>query len=1181
MIACQTCGREVADSFTFCPHCGSALLNAVPEGEERKLVTVLFADVSGSTGLAETLDAEVVRELMGEFFALAREEIEALGGTVEKFIGDAVMAVFGVPVAHEDDPQRALRAALGIRRRLGELNERLRREGRPELEVRIGVNTGDVVATTTPRPGEGMVTGDAVNVASRLEQLATPGQIVVGQRTVALSSTFEYRPLGSQNLRGKSAPVEVRELVGESANATDRGIPGLRAPLVGRDAEMDLLTSLYDRAATDERPHLVTLYGQPGVGKSRLCAEFLSVLSQRTPAPKVVRGRCLSYGSGVTFWPLAEILKGEAHILDSDPPVDAVSKLQDLGQRLLRVELAADPVRTTALLGYTVGISMPGFEFGRLEPEQLRSEIHAAWRSFFSALASAGPLVVVVEDIHWADGALLDLLDELAERVAGGALFLCPARPDLTDRRPGWGGGRRSFSSVILDPLTRDDTSRLLDLLLSIADLPPKLHEQIVERADGNPFFVEEIIRHLIDQGRIVRSEDGWRAEGSLTEVAIPDTIQAVLAARIDLLGTDEKRTLQAAAVVGRVFWPAPVGRFLNGAGIRVDELLRGLEVRDLVLLRLGSTMAGQPEYIFKHALVRDVAYESIPRRDRAAAHLQVAAWIEDVIGERRLEVVELLAHHYTEAERAAGWAKVEPVRREEIRARAVDLLFEAGEEAARHLANERARERVRVGLELAQGPIERARGLEILVNMQLWADDGNGAWNSAREAIDLRMSAGPVSAADRRAVARDAGLLLAIPTRWPGLMRQLPSREEAAPYLDLGLAMLEEGDSEERLRLLLVRGAWGWGFAEARTEVQRVREERAAAEEAVAMARRLGRPDLLSAALDTVGATGILLGGYGLSRVPQEERLLLIPQLDDMVEVVDIYGTISWCLAHIGDYRRAAELGAIGWARSVEMGVGNYVPGVFYAVANFRLGRWDEFQRIFSEVAATFGLSDPQKPLRYHAGRLFGVAAYLSEVAGDPSAADRFIARLDSSQAAQGSVGISAPRPWIVMTLVRRREFAQARARLDVEDPVRDIQNRDLTLEAWADLIATEETWDEAAAIVAEARDWAARTGLLFLPGIATRLEGQAALAAGDHERASRLLEEARDSFIRLEASWERARTELSLGQAYLALGREAGAANAAKAALETFTALRAPVEIERAAALVSQVGETAGSSP
>ncbi len=547
-------------------------------GDERKLVTLLFADVAGSTALAEALDAEVVRDLMGEFFALARTEIESRGGTVEKFVGDAVMAVFGVPVAHEDDPIRAMRSALAIRSELEALNERRRAAGGPDLHIRIGVNTGEVVATTAPRPGEGMVTGDSVNVAARLQQLAEPGQIVVGERTAAAAPSFTTRPLGPRQLKGKADETAVLELVGEVAGAPDRGVPGLRSPLVGRDRELELLVSLYERAAGEARPHLVTVYGEPGVGKSRLTVEFLAALSTRTDAPTVLRGRCLSYGSGVTFWPLAEILKTQAGVLDSDLPADAAAKVEAYGARVLSTEVTPDPQRSTALLAYTVGMAVPGFEFGHLEPDQLRAEIHGAWRALFSALAQAAPLVVVVDDIHWADAALLDLLEDLGDRVQGGALFLCPARPELTDRRAAWGGGRRSFSSVVLDPLPADATGQLVDHLLTVEDLPEDLHARIVERAGGNPFFVEEILRHLIDGGHIVRTATGWRAESGVGEVAIPDTVQGVLAARIDLLDGAEKRALQAAAVVGRVFWPAPVARFLGSRPSDLDGPLRSLE---------------------------------------------------------------------------------------------------------------------------------------------------------------------------------------------------------------------------------------------------------------------------------------------------------------------------------------------------------------------------------------------------------------------------------------------------------------------------------------------------------------------------------------------------------------------------------------------------------------------------
>jgi len=1173
--ACPSCSRDVADGFAFCPHCGASLASAATSIEERKLVTLLFADVTGSTALAEALDAEELRELMAAYFALARAEIEARGGTVEKFIGDAVMAVFGVPVAHEDDPTRALRAALAIRTRLAELNARHRDEGRPELQVRIGVNSGDVVSTTSPRPGEVMVTGDAVNVAARMQQMAAPGQILVGPRTVAAAQSFEYRGLGPQEVRGKVVDVDVSELVAERSGIADATAALLRAPLIGRDEELALLISIYDRVAADGRPHLVTLYGQPGVGKSRLTFEFLASLGARESPPRVIRGRCLSYGTGVTFWPLAEMLKSQAGILDSDGPMAAMTKLSNVGAGLISKHLAPDAQRTTALLGFTVGIAVPGYDFGRMDPEQLRGELVEAWRIFFSSLAEAGPVIAVVEDIHWADTALLDILDDLGARVEGAVLFVCPARPDLTDRRPGWGGGRRSFSGVFLDPLDPDDASRLVGQLLTIEELPSELHARIVERAGGNPFFVEEILRHLIDQGRIQRVDDGWRAEPGLTTLAIPDTVQAVLAARIDLLDSDEKRALQAAAVVGRVFWPAPIGRYLESTPARTAELLRALESRDLVLSRLGSTMAGEQEHIFKHALVRDVAYESIPKRDRAMAHLQVARWIEETVGERRLEVVELLAHHYTAAQRAAAWGRVEPDRREEIRSRAVDLLFEAAEEAGRLFAFDRARERLDTGLELALGPLERARGLEAEARLVLWQDDGDAAWRSAREAIDLRVAIEGGSG-DRRAISRLCGLLLGIPTRWPGLMQDLPSRAEAEPYLDLGFSVLDDGDSEERHGMLMAKASWGWGFSEADVDPGRTADYIAAADEAIALARRLGRPDLISAALDAAGAAVGESGGYGAQRRFQEERLLLVPQLDDPGEVADIYGTLSWMLVHIGDYRRAVEIPQTFFGRSGTItlpSISNRMKFAFHAVAHFRLAEWDRFWEIFRELEA---IAEPDRPIQYHSMRMYGIAAYLREVAGDVDAADALIARVDLSQATRGSVGVSGARPWIVQTLVRRRRFAEARERLAEADPVRESQNRDLTLEAWADVIAQEGTWSEAASIVGQAREWSAQTGLLALPAFADRLEGQALLASGATDRGLATLEQARQTFSGLGAAWERARTELTIAEALVAAGRVAEGANMADPALATFSSLPAPVEIERARSLSSAEGGT-----
>ncbi|MDQ4006142.1 MAG: AAA family ATPase, partial [Actinomycetota bacterium] len=644
---CRFCGAALPDDARFCPSCGRPVEpEAAPAAvEERKLVTVLFADLVGSTPLGERLDAEAFKEVTGEYFRAMRTEVEAEGGTVEKFIGDAIVAVFGVPAAHEDDPARALRAALRMRGALEAVNRSIADRG-VTLEMRMGINTGEVIAVTDPKPGEAMVSGDTVNVAARLEQSAEPGQIVVATRTARAVRGFRFGSPVEIELKGKGEPATSLPLLG-LAEADERGIPGLRAPLVGRDSEIAVLDTVWNRATSERRPHLVTIYGDAGVGKSRLVGEFLVRAQGSNHVLRNLRGRCLPYGDGVTYWPLAEVLKSVAGVLDTDTQETALRRILQSASDLLG---EGGDERTGVALAYTVGLEDPSADFRELPPREVRREVHQAWRSLFTALASAEPTVLVIEDIHWADPAMLDLLEDVADRVEGPLLILCPARPELTERRPSWGGGRRSFSSIALDPLQPQEADRLVGFLLDVEDLPASLHDRILERAEGNPFFLEEIVRQLIDEGRIVHTEGRWKAREDVAEVVIPDTVQGVLSARIDLLSPDQKRAVQRAAVVGRVFWAGPVGRLLNGAADRVDELLRDLEDRELVMSRIQSTLAGDREFIFKHILTRDVAYESLPRRDRGAAHATIARWLEDVVGGRRREFSELLAHHYLEA---------------------------------------------------------------------------------------------------------------------------------------------------------------------------------------------------------------------------------------------------------------------------------------------------------------------------------------------------------------------------------------------------------------------------------------------------------------------------------------------------------------------------------------------------
>jgi class 3 adenylate cyclase/tetratricopeptide (TPR) repeat protein len=1188
--ACGRCGADLPPDARFCPSCGLELTPA-PVGEERKLVTVLFADVTGSTELGEKLDAERLREVMDAFFSAMREEIEAEGGTVEKFIGDAVMAAFGVPTAHEDDPARALRAAYRMRRRLGSLNSEISRTHGVRLEMRIGVNTGDVLAVTAPRPGGAMVTGDAVNAAARLEQAAEPGQVLVGERTARAARGFRFQEKGPLELKGKSEPISAfllfeQEEAEGPAREPERGIPGVRAPLVGRDAELDLLSSLYDRVTSEGTPHLVTISGDPGVGKSRLTAEFLERVEGTRPALTIVRGRCLPYGESVTYWPLAEILKGMAGVLDTDPPDLVLEKIQKVGRDLITSDLSPDPERAIAALAYTLGVSEPGFDFSELAPRQVRLETHGAWRSFFSALARRSPVIVVVEDIHWADPALLDLLEETADRVEGPVLFVCPARPELTDRRPEWGGGKRNYSSIFLDPLTSDDSERLVGLLLAVEDLPASLRRRILERAEGNPFFLEEIIRQLIDAGGIVREDDRWQAKPGVEDVDIPDTIQGVLAARIDLLVPEEKRALQAAAVVGRVFWTGAVGVVVDGQGPpgAVDELLERVERRELVLSRLSSSMSGQREYIFKHVLTRDVTYESLPRRDRAEAHARVARWIEDTVGERRMEYVELLAHHFVEAHRgAAEGPRIVTSRRgadpvqgvidvvEDLRSKAFEYLLLASEDARRKLVLGKAQRLAEEALRVAGHPIERARAFEALGEAYVTDYQGDLAWKNFTAAIDVRMKAVPN---DREALARLCARAVEVPTRWPGSMTDVPGEEEVTKYLDVGFAHAGKGDDPIVARLLTNRSFWPFAFERDRPlSDEAFNQAVESGERAVEMALRLNRPALVSAALDGVGGA-FLARGMGAKPVEVSKRRLdLIPVLEDPWELGDIYAVAAWTRFHVGQYRDAFRYADEGVQKTPPDAPGMILHCLAWrALARFRLGDWEGFFVDLARSQEFLGERSGEPP--YFAARPFAAAALAHEVQGNRAAADRFFDLTQRIDERQGAAKATDRDPWIAWALARRGQIDQARARLWQPLFERWKAALPVIMEARCDVLGDAEAWEHIPAFLQEARAYAAEAGLVALPFFADRLEGRAALAAQRRLVAENTLTRAAEGFATLEAAWEEARTRLYLAEALLKARRIAEAREEIEKAWPVFERLQSVRELARSRELLAGEG-------
>ncbi|MGA8487077.1 MAG: AAA family ATPase, partial [Gaiella sp.] len=659
MGACPACGTENAATAKFCSECGAALTGApaVARREERKVVSVVFTDLVGSTARAEESDPEDVRALLRVYHDRARDELERRGGTVEKFIGDAVVAVFGAPVAHEDDPERAVRAALAVRDAVGRLNEE--QPGR-DLHVRIAVNTGESLVSldASPGEGEGMVAGDVMNTAARLQSAAPVDGILVGEQTYrATDREIVYREAEPVQAKGKAQPLPVWEALEPRARlGVDLGGTA-GAALVGRDDELNLLVDAHRRSRRDRSTQLVTLVGVPGIGKSRLVSELGRVVDEDEELITWRQGRCLPYGDGVSYWALGEIVKAHAGILESDPADETESKL---GSVLEAIADEGERAWVDRHLRPLVGL-------GRADARgDERGEAFAAWRRFLETVAERGPMVLVFEDLHWADDGLLDFVDVLVDWVDGVPLLVvCTARPELLERRPGWGGGKRNATTVSLAALDDEATARLVLALLERPVLDAETQQALVERAAGNPLYAEEFVRML--------------QAGASVDERLPASVQGIIAARIDLLPATEKDLLQTAAVHGKVFWSDALASAAGIESWRLTELLHSLERKEFVRREHRSAVAGASQHAFVHALVRDAAYNQLPRAARAERHLAAAEWIESLPEDRAEDRAETLAHHYLtaiELRRAAG----EDVTA--LGARAVPALQDAGERA-------------------------------------------------------------------------------------------------------------------------------------------------------------------------------------------------------------------------------------------------------------------------------------------------------------------------------------------------------------------------------------------------------------------------------------------------------------------------------------------------------------------
>ncbi len=638
VLRCSSCDAEVPPDARFCLSCGAPQKGeaAAPPAEqsgreERKIITVLFADLVGFTSSTEQSDPEDVRAKLSVYHRHIREDVERHGGNVEKLMGDGVFAAFGAPTAHEDDPERAVRAALRIQESVARLNEE---NPGLALSVRIAVTTGEAIVQLdrTDRDREGII-GDVVNTASRLEGVAEPGTVVVDERTYAgARATIEFEPLPEVTVKGKAEPLEIWKAIQARSRLGGYIEEETATPFVGRQSELDLLVTRFERAQREGATELVTIIGEPGVGKTRLLTEFRQVIDD---LPDIVwwrQGRCLPYGEGITFWAIGEVLKAHAGILDSDSPATVDAKLGSAIEALI-----PDPVRASwvrARLGALIG--------GDADDEgATQQELFAALVRFFEAMAANRPLVLVIEDLQWADATLLDFVNHLIEWAVDVPILLVgTARPELLDMKPDWGGGKRNASTVGLSRLSDEDTARLIGSLLGRTVIDAGVQKSLLERCAGNPLYVTEFVRYAAERGILNQLSEA-------IDTPMPDSVQALIAARLDLLDVADKSVLQAASAVGRVFWTDSLTAISPGTDRELRESLRRLSLRELIRSIRQPSMEGQEEWAFSHALITEVAYRQIPKGERRRFHISVARWIRNAAGDRLSEVAELLAHHY------------------------------------------------------------------------------------------------------------------------------------------------------------------------------------------------------------------------------------------------------------------------------------------------------------------------------------------------------------------------------------------------------------------------------------------------------------------------------------------------------------------------------------------------------
>ena len=751
--ACANCGSPLREGARFCGECGTPVAAdtggpaalaaqsaqsvqtaqaAAPAVAERRLVAVLFADLVGFTPFAEERDAEEVRETLSAYFELSKELIGRYGGTIEKFIGDAVMAVWGTPIAHEDDAERAVRAALELVQAIPALG--------PGIQARAGLLTGEAVVTLGATD-QGMVAGDLVNTASRLQSAAPAGAVLVGEATHrAASKAIVFEPAGEQLLKGKAAPVAawralrvVAELGGRNRSET------LEAPFVGRDGELRLLKDMLHATARERRVRLISITGIAGIGKSRLAWEFEKYLDGVVETVRWHAGRSPAYGEGLTFWALGEMVRSRAGLLETDDHATTRSKvttsvsewIADDGERRW-IEAAL-----LALLG--AGEPPPGG----------REALFGAWRTYFERIAARQTVAMVFEDLHWADAGLLDFIDHVMEWSRDFPIYIITlARPELLERRPKWGAGVRNLTAIGLEPLVEAEMRELLAGL--VPGLPDQTAAAIITRAEGIPLYAVEMVRVLVTEGRLAEVDGVYRPVGDLGDIAVPETLHALIAARLDSLEAPDRSLLQDAAVLGQSFSPASLASVTGVAAEELEARLRSLVRKDVLAHKVDPRSPERGQYSFVQALIREVAYNSLARPERKTRHLAAARWFES-LGEE--ELAGALAAHYLAAyENAPAGPEADA-----LRAQARLALKGAGDRAAGLGSQEQAMAFYDQALTVSNEHVEKVELLTRGANVASLARRHPEAEAHARQALDLELG---VPEPDRHAVASTTACL-------------------------------------------------------------------------------------------------------------------------------------------------------------------------------------------------------------------------------------------------------------------------------------------------------------------------------------------------------------------------------------------------------------------------------------